>query len=62
MKAARFVLTLVAMALTIAAAVCAVVVYWDKVMEFVNYAKEKLATVKAPAACAECSEYDDFVE
>ena len=34
MKVARFVLKIVALSLTTAAVVCAVIAYWDKVAEF----------------------------
>ena len=57
MKVARFVLKIVALSLTTAAVVCAVIAYWDKVAEFCGWAGEKL---RKKAACA--TEYDDYVE
>lgn len=47
MKVARFVLKIVALSLTTAAVVCAVIAYWDKVAEFCGCAGEKLR--KKPA-------------
>ena len=61
MKVARFVLKLVTLSLTIAAVVCAVVAYWDKLAELAVVAREKLQT-KKEAVPAEYCEYDDFVE
>lgn len=60
MKIARFVLKLVALSLSIAAVVCAIVAYWDKLAELAVAAQEKLRSRKA--AEAELAEYDDFVE
>ena len=59
MKTVRFILSLVALSLTIAAAVCAVIAYWDKLTGLVELAREKFASLKPAAACVEC---DDFVE
>ena len=60
MKVARFVLKLVALSLSIAAVVCAIVAYWDKLTELAVAAQEKLRSRKATEA--ELAEYDDFVE
>ena len=57
MKVARFVLKIVALSLTTAAVVCAVIAYWDKVAEFCGCAGEKL---RKKTGCS--SEYDDYVE
>ena len=57
MKVARFVLKIVALSLTTAAVVCAVIAYWDKVAEFCGCAGEKL---RKKTGCP--SEYDDYVE
>ena len=46
MKVARFVLKIVALSLTAAAAVCAIIAYWDKLSELGDCAK-----AKDPAAC-----------
>ena len=55
MKIARFVLKIVALSLA-AAAVCAVIAYWDKLSELGDCAKVKLQQ----RACS--SEYDDYEE
>lgn len=56
MKIARFVLKIVALSLAAAAAVCAVIAYWDKLSELGDRAKVKLQQ----RACS--SEYDDYEE
>ena len=56
MKVARFVLKIVALSLGAAAAVCAIIAYWDKLAELGDCAKDKLQR----KACA--SEYDDYEE
>ena len=56
MKIARFVLKIVAISLTAAAVVCAVVAYWDKLAELCGCAKGKIQRT----ACT--SEYDDYEE
>ncbi|MFQ9472245.1 MAG: hypothetical protein ACLR0P_03110 [Oscillospiraceae bacterium] len=42
MKVARFVLKIVALSLAAAAAVCAVIAYWDKLSELGGCAKARL--------------------
>ena len=57
MKVARFVLKIVAVSLATAAAVCAVIAYWDRLLELGTCAGEKLKkTAGRP------SEYDAYVE
>lgn len=56
MKIARFVLKIVALSLAAAAAVCAVIAYWDKLSELGDCDKVKLQQ----RACS--SEYDDYEE
>ena len=56
MKIARFVLKIVALSLASAAAVCAVIAYWDGLAELYDSARGKLQRT----ACA--SEYDDYEE
>ena len=56
MKVARFVLKIVALSLAAAAAVCAIIAYWDGLTELYDNAKGKLQHT----ACA--SEYDDYEE
>ena len=56
MKVARFVLKIVALSLATAAAVCAVIAYWDCLAELAGTARSRLQRT----ACA--SEYDDYEE
>ena len=56
MKIARFVLKIVAISLTAAAVVCAVVAYWNELTELCSSAKSKLTRT------ANISEYDDYEE
>ena len=56
LKVARFVLKIVALSLAFAAAVCAVIAYWDKLSELCSCAKGKVV------AQANSSEYDDYEE
>lgn len=48
MKIARFVLKIVALSLAAAAAVCAVIAYWDKLSELGDCAKVKRSSAPAP--------------
>ena len=57
MKVARFVLKIVALSLTTAAVVCAVLASWETVAEFCGCAGEKLRKKTGGP-----SEYDDYVE
>ena len=59
MKIARFVLKIVALSLTIAAGVCCIIAYWDKIAAFFVCAKEKLSAGKA---CCCHSEFDDYAD
>ena len=56
MKVARFVLKIVALSLALAAAICAIIAYWDKLTELGECAKGKLRR----KTCVE--EYADYVE
>ena len=56
MKIARFVLKIVALSLTVAAGVCCIIAYWDKIAAFFHCAKEKLP---GGGCCCCHSEYDD---
>ncbi len=56
MKVARFVLKIVALSLAAAAAVCAIIAYWDSLTELAGCAKAKLQRSACP------SEYDDYEE
>ena len=57
MKVARFVLKIVALSLTAAAAACCIVAYWDKIVEGVQAIGAKLN-----GCCARASEYDDYAD
>ena len=59
MKIARFVLKIVAFSLVAAAAVCAIIAYWDKLTALFRTAGSKLQEKKE---CICKSEYDDYVE
>ena len=58
MKVARFVLKLVAALMVVAAAVCAVVAYWDRIVDAFYAVADKIEEKKAE--CRFASEYDDF--
>ena len=58
MKTARFVLKIVALSLAAAAAVCAIIAYWDKLGELGDCAKEKFRRKSEPC----CAEYADYEE
>lgn len=58
MKTARFVLKIVALALTAAAIACAVIAYWDKIAGFFGGVKDKL---EDRHFCRH-SEYDDYAD
>ena len=58
MKVARFVLKIVAVCMAVAAVVCAVVAYWDKIMDLFYTAADKMEEKKAD--CRFASEYDDY--
>ncbi len=59
MKVARLVLKIVALSLTLAAAVCALIAYWDKIIDTLFRIKDKLGEKRAN--CPFCaSEYDDY--
>lgn len=56
MKVARFVLKIVALSLTAAAAVCALIAYWDKLADACHGVKAKLQQKVAS------DEYEDYEE
>lgn len=58
MKVARFVLKLVAVLMVVAAAVCAVVAYWDRIVDAFYAVADKIEEKKAE--CRFASEYDDY--
>lgn len=58
MKTARCVLKIVAVLMVVAAAVCAVALYWDKIMDVFYTIADKIEEKRAD--CRFASEYDDF--
>lgn len=58
MKIAHFVLKIVAVAMVVAAAACAVVAYWDKIVDAFYAVADKIEEKKAE--CHFASEYDDY--
>lgn len=56
MKVARFVLKIVALSLGAAAAVCAIIAYWDKLADACDCVKNKLQRTSG------ASEYEDYEE
>lgn len=60
MKTARFILKIVALALTTAAAVCCVVAFWDKIMEGIGMAANKLRSHGPYADSGYIDDDDDY--
>ena len=60
MKIARFVLKIVGWSLALAAAICCVVAYWDKITSVVCGLKD-MVTEKG-ACCYHPSEFDDYAD
>lgn len=60
MKALKMILSISAVTLAVGAVVCAVVAYWDNLMDLCNNAKEKLA--KRGCFCDCCGDKDGFVD
>ena len=60
MKTVRFILKIAAAAMAAAAVVCAVVAFWDSIMDLFDSIADKLEEKKAN--CCFASEYDDFDE
>ena len=58
MKTARFVLKIVAAVMAAAAVVCAIVAFWDCIMDLFDTIADKLEEKKANRCFA--SEYDDY--
>lgn len=62
MKTARFVLKIVAGALTAAATVCCIIAYWEKIVEAVTAVGAKLGCPRCAVAQAEYDDYADWDE
>ena len=60
MKTARFVLKIVAVAMAAAAVVCAVIAFWDRIMDLFYSIADRMEEKKADHRFA--SEYDDYDE
>ena len=60
MKTARFILKIVAAVMAAAAVVCAVVAFWDSIMDLFDSIADRLEEKKAN--CRFASEYDDYDE
>ena len=58
MKTARFILKIVAAVMAAAAVVCAVIAFWDSIMDLFDSIVDKLEEKKAD--CRFASEYDDY--
>ena len=58
MKTARFILKIVAAVMAAAAVVCAVIAFWDSIMDLFDTIADKLEEKKANRHFA--SEYDDY--
>lgn len=61
MKTARFILKIVAAAMTLAAVVCAIVAFWDQIMDLVDTIVDKIEEKRADR-CFEPEELDDFAD
>ena len=59
MKVARFVLKIVAASLVVAAMVCAIIAYWDKLVEL---GQSVCGKIKEKKECVCKSEYEDYAE
>ena len=59
MKTARLILKIVAAAMTLAAVVCAIVAFWDQIMDLVDTVVDKIEEKRADR-CFEPEEMDDY--
>ena len=62
MKIARFVLKIIAASLALAAAVCAVIAFWDKILDAATGLKDVLSEKKANCRICRPAEYEDFAD
>ena len=60
MKVARFILKIVAISLSVMAAACCIIAYWDKIVDFFTCVRDKLAEKKV--CICHHSEYDDYAD
>ena len=61
MKAARFILKIVAIAMTAAAVACAIIAFWDQIMDLFDTIADKVEERRADR-CFEPAEFDDFAD
>lgn len=59
MKVVRLILKLVAVMLSVTAVACAVIAYWDRIVDFFYGIQDKIEERKA-ARCFCSSEFDDY--
>lgn len=59
MKTARFILKIVATAMTVAAVVCAIVAFWDQIMDLFDTVADKIEEKRADR-CFKPAEFDDY--
>ncbi len=62
MKVARFVLKVVALSLVVAATVCAVIAYWDKLAECVDAVSKKIRSRRQYAEGYFIDDEDDYTD
>ncbi|MBQ1351243.1 MAG: hypothetical protein IIY71_00800 [Oscillospiraceae bacterium] len=63
MKALKMILSITAVALAVGAVVCAVVAYWDNLLELCTSTKEKLAKRGGFGCCSATDDgFADFVD
>ena len=61
MKTVRFILKIVATVMTLAAVVCAIVAFWDQIMDLFDTIVDKVEEKRADR-CFEPEEFDDFAD
>ncbi|MBD5083805.1 MAG: hypothetical protein HDT33_01740 [Clostridiales bacterium] len=61
MKTARFILKIVAAVMTLAAVVCAIVAFWDQIMDLFDTIVDKMEEKRADR-CFEPEDLDEFAD
>lgn len=67
MKAARCILKVIALGMLVGAAVCAVIAYWDKIVDAFYVLVDKVEELREKCGCcchseSECEDYADYEE
>lgn len=62
MKIARFVLKIIAASLALAAVVCAIIAFWDKILDAGRELYSALSEKKANCRFCRPAEYEDFAD